>query len=116
MSEWISVKDRLPNVAWRVLGWNGARQAVVYYGTDANWYSDDTESCYTITHWKPLDSPPPKPDAFEEFWGTCGKADGQSDIRYVGWAQKSPVVAPVFKQTAKCIWDTAIASTKQSVL
>jgi len=57
MSEWISVKDRLPTRGVDILGYAG----LVYWG----WYCefgflDNLEECIReeTTHWMPLPNPP----------------------------------------------------------
>lgn len=104
MSEWISVKDRLPS----------GNQVVLAVTEDSNiftcWHSSDGHWLMTglrpadpgaITHWQPLPEIPPKPDAFEDWW----KVYWHSDERTLS-----------FQKTAKHAWDAAIASTKQSLL
>lgn len=69
MSEWISVKDRLPPIGVNVLltGWNYGRQEERHYlcgSVDENgviWYYDADENKQVaayITHWQPLLEPP----------------------------------------------------------
>lgn len=65
-TEWISVKDRLPEYRMRALAYadNGAMFAASHYD---DWYVDTGENYYScplanITHWMPLPQPP-KEDA-----------------------------------------------------
>lgn len=64
MSEWISVKDRLPTDNYRVLiNLNNGWQVTGYYDTlDGKWYLTGS-GCYfngfrKPTHWQPLPEPP----------------------------------------------------------
>ena len=62
MSEWISVKDRLPRERQRVLGYMGScSQIAVYEGNDT-WWTDYHGHSVTgknlFTHWMPLPNPP----------------------------------------------------------
>ena len=71
MSEWISVKDRLPNYDTWVIGYThdqfGSHVEYVDYQTNENrvstkkaicWW-EDTDGCQIeVTHWMPLPEPP----------------------------------------------------------
>ena len=70
MSEWVSVKERLPELGATVLTyWNSGKYEVLYYcGADGkHWFgrTGDINSTYhqtnlfeCITHWQPLPAPP----------------------------------------------------------
>lgn len=54
--KWISVKDRLPNIAQPVLAYSGEELGIgfAYLYSDGKWYGD----CGDVTHWMPLPEPP----------------------------------------------------------
>jgi len=65
MSEWISVKDRLPDNNQRVAGVGfdygdvkNKRHYVVCEYFDGIWMGDECEEFEYITHWTPLPEPP----------------------------------------------------------
>jgi hypothetical protein len=66
MSEWISVKDRLPNEETPVITlYSGVVQHVTYWIIDGSWYpahadeADETPvNSGVFTHWMPLPEPP----------------------------------------------------------
>ena len=101
MSEWISVKERLPANGETVVVTSITGPFVSQYLEKAPWGP-------SITHWMPL--PPPVSQLeikFQEWWGNLPKADGEADLRYVGWKEKCGLISPVFQMTAKCIWNAA---------
>lgn len=53
-----------------------------------------------MTHWQPLPSLPPKPDAFEEFWNS--EANSQGVMVFRGEI--------VTKQAARFFWDNGVAA------
>ena len=62
MSEWISVKDRLPEatngmflVCYRFMGKYSARMVVAWYGGK---FRDIETRIVDVTHWMPLPAPP----------------------------------------------------------
>ena len=66
MSEWISVKDKMPEDGIRVLTY-ADNSAMFVASRDDGWYVDTGEYYYSspltnITHWMPLPEPP-KEDA-----------------------------------------------------
>lgn len=106
-TQWISVKDQAPIPGEILVIFDNWEHGYLLWGVC------DLTIRRQVRYWMPFPKDPPKPDAFEEFWGTCGKAGGQEGCRYVGWAEESPVVAPIFKSIAKVIWDAAVAATKK---
>ncbi len=61
--EWISVKDRLPELNIKILTWNKERRAVIqaiYLGENTKARKWACMGGYTgkITHWMPLPGPP----------------------------------------------------------
>lgn len=59
MSEWISVKDRLPGAETDVLGWDGAAHLVVTLWAHDGCFHECMECRrWDITHWMPLPEPP----------------------------------------------------------
>lgn len=58
--EWISVDDRLPDVATDVLAYreDDDWQVVCFLANDGNFYIEPEVIAHAITHWKPLDTPP----------------------------------------------------------
>ena len=58
MSEWISVKDRLPDTCVCVLvHYDDGNMLVDEIGSDGEWIDEDF-NCGNITHWMPLPEPP----------------------------------------------------------
>lgn len=60
MNEWISVKDRLPNVGVIVIIPGGCG-----YRTGESWVSaigEFREINWSVTHWMPLPEPPKQPE------------------------------------------------------
>lgn len=62
MSEWISVKDRLPNNSSRVLAYPntvGEAGTALYWENPQMWQDlEDHTEPWTPTHWIPLPEPP----------------------------------------------------------
>ena len=63
MSNWINVKDRLPESGERVLIYISNQPAVgIYFDHDDQWYLCHTDGYNGeidfVKHWKPLDPPP----------------------------------------------------------
>lgn len=66
MSEWISVKDRLPDDGTQVLatGWDdglaeGKRHIVIAELCRDDWFTEDGDQQFPyLTHWQPLPQPP----------------------------------------------------------
>lgn len=56
MGEWISVKDRQPNVAgWYLVFYNGNKMQVAFF-KGKKWPFDN--HYHKVTHWMPLPEPP----------------------------------------------------------
>ena len=60
---WISVKDRLPNVAgWYLVFYNGSKMQVAFF-KGKKWPFDNYY--HKVTHWMPLPEPPKEDDDAE---------------------------------------------------
>lgn len=62
MSEWISVKDRLPTYfddvwAWVVFSTGEARGTETWLEDNGSWVMGSAKN-FTVTHWMPLPDPP----------------------------------------------------------
>jgi hypothetical protein len=66
MSEWISVNDRLPELAVSVLAWKPCGPFVGFYDDDTWTVTTDQYSECGITHWMPLPKPPTPDLTIEE--------------------------------------------------
>jgi len=68
MSEWISVKDRIPPNDNRVLGTDGKKHEIVCcINSDGEWVGAKSDYGYLmilskVTHWMPLQLPPEDKD------------------------------------------------------
>jgi len=60
MSEWISVKDKLPKPSTEVLIFIYDILALGYMESDGEWWNDadEKEHSESVTHWMPLPEPP----------------------------------------------------------
>ena len=68
MSEWISVKDRLPETGVEVLAYSDGDIYTVVHCIDGSWIASSTYyDLYHVTHWMPLPEPPDKLAEKEEY-------------------------------------------------
>lgn len=60
MSEWISVKDRLPDDTGYVLAWSPRYQEVViaWYSEEEDFWRTEDDLAPFPSHWMPLPEPP----------------------------------------------------------
>lgn len=59
MSEWISVKDRLPSRTMKVITWNGISINMdIYSETTGLFFTGADNDRLSVTHWMPLPEPP----------------------------------------------------------
>ena len=60
MSEWISVKERLPEETYLVLVWDNDcdQVAIASLQRDGSWCGDGVWKDANVTHWMPLPEPP----------------------------------------------------------
>lgn len=58
MSDWISVKNKLPPVGQQVLIFDSDGAAVAMY--NGKYWATDGFICSVVTHWMPLPPPPTK--------------------------------------------------------
>ncbi len=100
MSEWISVKDRLPDVTRRYLihARGDVTEAIFHTGSNS-WEACNSRQFVTAEHWQPLPSPPPKPDAFEEFWNSP--------------ATDKVTCLACFKDNARLVFEAGAASERE---
>lgn len=60
MSEWISVDAISANRRVLVLTAEEIHVSATYDNRDEEWYDDEGEAVYLVTHWQPLPEPPTK--------------------------------------------------------
>ncbi|WP_368043047.1 DUF551 domain-containing protein [uncultured Gemmiger sp.] len=59
MSDWISVKDRLPKQQTEVLAFRRGIMYLAWYDNEiGRWASDEWGILDAVTHWMPLPEPP----------------------------------------------------------
>jgi hypothetical protein len=69
VSEWISVKDRSPELGERVLifEWNGNIQIGLIRKKIPAWFSDSYRRVLGVSYWMPLPEPPKEAHLYAEF-------------------------------------------------
>lgn len=98
-NKWIPVGERLPD-AMKVVDAANDRMQITWaaFLSNGHWVQDSENPVgrrlLRVTHWKERCQPPPKPDAFEEFF------------------DKMHGVVCCSKRDAKEFWDAAVASVK----
>ena len=58
MSEWISVDDKMPEIANHVIVFSPLHGVCTGYFYDGKWTIDYAHIATTVTHWQPLPDPP----------------------------------------------------------
>ncbi len=61
MSEWISVKDRLPSTIGHYIAYSPGMITWVFFSSNKKWCFDNT-FLKGVTHWMPLPKPPEDKD------------------------------------------------------
>jgi hypothetical protein len=100
-NQWISVKDRLPQVGEKIL--------IFCPGTKQKMFLEEYIGPFSksVTHWKPWIEPPPPPDPFETWWESFSEAKRHgAALRLIGSTY-------VEKDEALSIWRAAVASIKK---
>lgn len=105
-NNWIDVKKHSPPYGQPVIVYSEDRSLrIARYWNTGKWTADGFVGAWVgVTHWQPLPEPPPKPDAFEEFW------ENQRVMRFSHDAVATQMIA---KHEAKFIWDTATKAAKE---
>jgi len=99
MSEWISVKESLPDVSGYYLAHGNRETAVVRFDpVSRKWHSRYYSDEVMPEHWMPLPEPPPRKNSFEQWWDSIEAYSGT-------WHNS--------KSLAKSAWDAAIAASKR---
>ena len=62
MTNWISVKDRLPKQKQDIIAWGNGSVQLVYCDKDKFYDVYELRIVLNITHWQPLPEPPKEAD------------------------------------------------------
>lgn len=107
MSEWIKVSERLPEIGKEVLAlFQTGKRAVACFDSRHHGWSIEIGRVSPPTHWQPLPELPPRESSFEQWW-----SDRYAEItsNFHRWVAGQLV----HEQSAKTIWDAAIAASKR---
>lgn len=98
MSDWILFAEQKPPEGQYIQVCNvGQKEADVCYLWKGKLLLPVGCIVHNYSHWKPLDTPPPKPDAFEDWWqSVCNRLIHETDPRRI----------------AEETWNAAVAAAK----